>query len=77
MFAGSCHDWRLRLVLQYRVQITRTRGKCWSYEPYAANVSFLLTEKTTFKYVIEMQTLYCFINLNQLYVEDILFGCFK
>jgi len=26
MFAGSCHDWRPQLVLQYRVQVTRTQG---------------------------------------------------
>jgi hypothetical protein len=29
MFVSSCHDWRLRLVPQCRVQITRIKGKCW------------------------------------------------
>jgi hypothetical protein len=48
IFAGSCYDCKSRLVLQCRVQVTRTRGKHWSHESYAAKVSILLIEKYYF-----------------------------
>jgi hypothetical protein len=48
MVAGTCRDWRLQRVLQPRVQVTRTQGKCLSQESDAAKLSILLTEKYYF-----------------------------
>jgi hypothetical protein len=58
MFVGKYHDWRLRLVLQCRVQVTRIRGNTQVMslmQPYSLR-------NYTFIYFMEMQVIHCFVN---------------
>jgi len=75
MFAGSCHDWRLQLVLQCRFQVTRIQGNVGVMSPMQPKWIFYSLRKCTFIYLINLQMIYDFITEPTIcwqYVLDVL-----